>query len=341
MIRTAVIAFGFSAQTFHLPFLMASKHFQVTHIVTSKAELVAADFPKVTALSDIDGLTSNDVDLAIITTPNHLHFPQAKALLEKGIHVVVEKPFVLSSAEAVELQQVADSAKRVLTVFQNRRWDGDFLTVTALVEQGRVGELKRMTTRFDRFRPQVRQRWREQPGAGAGIFWDLAPHLLDQAVSLFGLPSQVNARIRAMRNGSEVEDAFELVLDYGSFEVCAGSSPFQAGPTARFQLEGTEGTFVKYGLDPQENALKAGVDVTDERWGQEPEEDWGVLYQEGSNRVVPTKPGNYDAFWHQLAQAITDEQEAPVPIAEAIDVLRLMEAALKANETGTWVNLSA
>lgn len=339
MIRTAIIGFGFSAKTFHIPFIIADPNYELTHIVSSKGDAIQLDFPDITTVADWASLDCSEIDLVIVTTPNHLHYEQTRHFLQQGCHVVCEKPFVLSSEQARELQALAETVQKVLTVFQNRRWDGDFLTLQALLDHKQVGDVKRLTSRFDRFRPQVRSRWREQPGAGAGILWDLGPHLLDQAVTLFGAPKTIEASVLAMRDGAEVDDNFDIWLGYDSFQVILGSSSFQAGPNQRFQLEGSEGTYIKHGLDVQEDALKKGLDVNDERWGHEHDDSWGLIYQENSSHLMTTKPGNYGVFWHQLAQSIEQGAASPVPLDDSVLVIRLLELAIESSVQGRRLTL--
>ncbi len=334
MIKTALVAYGFSATTFHVPFLMADPKFELTAIVTSKVKAVETMHESINVVASIEELDCKDLDLVIITSPNQFHFEQAAYFLKRGCHVVVEKPFVLSSEHAIALASLATEHQKQLVVFQNRRWDGDFLTIKSLIETQRIGELKRLTSRFDRFRPMVRDRWREQATPGGGILWDLGPHLLDQVVDLFGMPKTLQSNVSALRTNAVVDDNFELWLDYGDFQVNLGSSSFQAGPNARFLLEGTKGTFVKYGLDPQEHDLKLGIDVLDDRWGQESDESWGILYQEDRSTIITTKPGNYGAFWHQLALAIENGQESPVPVLESLCVIQLLELAFESQAQG-------
>lgn len=339
MIRTIVIGHGFSAQTFHVPFLVASQSFRWQGSVSSKAEAIQMDYPDVQVFSSIKEIPAQQYDLAIITTPNAFHYEQVETLLKMGLHVVVEKPMVLSLKEATALFELAEQTQRTLTVFQNRRWDGDFLTVESLLQANRIGNIGRFVSRFDRFRPVVRDRWRESSEKGAGILWDLGPHLLDQMVALFGRPSAITANLSQLRPGARSDDTFELWCHYPNFEVVLGSSCYQAGPNLRFNVEGDQGTFIKYGLDVQEEALKRGADVKDDRWGLEPDSDWGILYNEGSNQVITTKPGNYDAFWFQLANTITEGALNPVPKNDVLTVIELIELAhVSANENRT-INL--
>lgn len=339
MIRTAIVGFGFSAKTFHIPFLTASDHYCFHSSVTSRAEHVRMDYPQVRAFNRIDDLPWSEIDLVVITTPNHLHFQHAKTVLEHGVSVLIEKPATTSVDHALTLIALAEQNNASVSVYQNRRWDGDFLTLLSLIENHRLGELKRLTARWDRFRPVVRERWREQAGEGAGILWDLGPHMIDQTLQLFGRPSEIYAFYSASRASAEADDMFELQLVYPDKLVTLASSCFQAGPTLRFNVEGSEGSFLKEGLDVQEEALKLGLDVNDLRWGQEPETNWGILYGPESNQLIATKPGNYMAFWHQLAMHLTEGTANPVPLSEIIEVIELIELAQQSAVQGRRVSV--
>ena len=334
MIRTAIVGYGFSAKTFHIPFLLAQKNFQWTHTVTGHPEAFALDFTEVHCVSTVEQLLAQDIDLAVITTPNHLHFEQAKYCLEHGMHVVLEKPMVVSSQQATDLIAISHKTRKHVFVFQNRRWDGDFLTIRSIIDNNQIGQVKRLTSRFDRYRPDVRERWREQPGAGVGMLWDLGPHLIDQAVALFGKPNSVTARVATLRNNAVVDDHFDLWLDYDDIQVTLGSTSYQAGPNPRFVLEGTEGTFIKHGIDVQEDDLKRGADVTDPRWGQEPDSSWGILYTLQHNRIVITQSGNYAGFWQQVGLAIETGTEPPVSLDDAYTVIRIIELAHQSAQSG-------
>ncbi|MFT7418103.1 MAG: scyllo-inositol 2-dehydrogenase (NADP+) [Reinekea sp.] len=334
MIRTAIVAYGFSAQTFHIPYLQMEPGFLWSHMVTSKPDAFHLSHPEVAVVQNLADLAFDTLDLVVITSPNHAHFDQAKYCLEQGCHVIVEKPFVFTVEQAETLKALAAQCERQLIVFQNRRWDGDFLTIQGLIDNQSVGQVKRLVSRFDRFRPEVRSRWREQQGQGTGITWDLAPHLIDQAIALFGCPKTLTANIRCLRDGAEVDDNFEIWLDYESLQVVLGSSSFGAGPNPRFALEGTEGSFVKFGLDVQESALKLGEDLLDERWGQESDEHWGILYQAHQSKLVTTKPGNYGAFWHQVALCLEQGAQSPVPIDDSILAIHLLALAHQSAQQG-------
>lgn len=340
MIKTAVIGHGFSAKVFHLPFLTVLPEFAVSAISTRHKDEVAVLYPKAAIYPDAESLiTQTDAELVIITAPNEAHFPLAKLALEHGKHVLLEKPFVNEIAEGEVLIALAGQSKRVLTVFQNRRWDSDFLTVKKLIESGALGDIKMFSSHFDRFRPNVRQRWREQPGAGSGIWYDLGPHLIDQSLCLFGLPESVTGRCLTMREGSQVVDYFNVALHYPDKEVALHSSPYSAGPNARFTVQGTTGSFVKVGLDPQEPRLIAGQLPDNEGWAAETPDQYGVHYAQSGQQAVVSELGGYQNFFIALAKAIAGKGENPVPARKALNGIRIIKAALRSSEIGQTVYL--
>lgn len=340
---TLIVGFGYAAKTFHFPFLQALEDFKLTGVVSSSAEKVHAEVPDVTVYESLEeALTHAQFDLVIITTPNHLHAKQAQQSLKAGCHVLVEKPFTLSADAGHRLVDLAAAQERKLCVFHNRRFDGDFLTLKQLLKNYAVGEVKRLESRFDRFRPEPRKRWRENAGLGSGIFWDLGPHLIDQALQLFGLPEKLSATIEITRKGGESDDAFELTLYYSQCKVVLGSSPFEAGPTLRFSLQGSAGSYRKFHLDPQENQLKAGLPFDSKGWAVTPENENGTLYREAEQTIVPTQKGDYLGFYTQLAKALTPGSEADLPAdaTSVVDVIALIELAREAARTGTIVPVS-
>ncbi len=340
MISTAVIGCGFSARTFHIPFIQASPALQLVALSTRQGEQARLDFPDVAVYPGASELLSDsDAQLVIITAPNDVHYELALHALQQGRHVVVDKPFVTSVAGGEELIAVAKDKGPVLSAYHNRRWDGDFLTVKQLIERGEVGEVHYFESHFDRFRPQVRQRWREQPGQGAGIWFDLGPHLLDQAVCLFGMPEALTGRCGTLRENSCVTDYFHVQLHYPRCEVVLHGSPFSAGPNARFQLQGSRGSYVKQGLDPQEDRLKAGVTPDSADWAAEAPADVGRLYTEHGDEDYPTKTGGYQHYYKELADAIVCGGEPPVTAEDALNVIRLVLLAQRSSELGRTLTL--
>jgi len=243
MIKTAIVGFGYSAQTFHLPFLKAHPDFELTGVCTRRPEAVSEQLSGFLVGSDLNQLLADErIALVVITLPNQFHYKAAKACLEAGKHVVLEKPMTTSVGEAEVLIKLARSQNRLLTVFHNRRWDGDFLTVKALLQEQRLGPLHYFSSQFDRFRPQVRQRWKEADEPGGGVWYDLGPHLVDQALELFGPPGGAEGSIRRLRPGSPGVDYFHVTLHYPALEVVLQSSPYCAGPVPRFTLQGEIGS---------------------------------------------------------------------------------------------------
>ncbi|OFC72539.1 Gfo/Idh/MocA family oxidoreductase [Alteromonas confluentis] len=335
MIRTLLVGFGFSATTFHLPFLQQLSEFSLAGVVSSRPDDVKAvvnDVPVYASLAK--ALAADNFDLVVITTPNTLHALQARQALMNGVNVLVEKPFTLSGDEADELVSLATRENKKLCVYHNRRFDGDFLTVKSLIEAGTIGNVKRLQSRFDRFRPHPRNRWRENAGPGAGIFWDLGPHLMDQTVQLFGVPKQIHADVQITREGGESDDSFDITLFYGDKTVLLGSSPHQANTTLRFDLQGTAGSYRKLGLDPQEDQLKQGLTLDHATFATESESAYGEVADGEQVTKHPTQNGDYIGFYQQLARAITQGEALPADAESVVPVIRLIELAFESAETG-------
>jgi scyllo-inositol 2-dehydrogenase (NADP+) len=320
------MGYGLSGATFHAPLLAVDPAFTLSAIATRNAGAVASAWPDARVVSVEAMLADPELDLIIVATPNDSHGPLAERALRAGKHVVVEKPFTLDSAEAARLGALARERGRCLAVFHNRRWDGDFLTVCQLVEQGRLGKLYSFESHFDRYRPQVKKRWKEEEGPGGGTLWDLGAHLVDQALQLFGMPDSVSADLGKQRPGAQAVDWFHLVLRYGEMRVILRSGSVVHEPWPRFVLQGEADAYIKYGLDPQEEQLKAGLRPGMAGWGAEPEERHGRLSRSGS---VPTVPGAYEAFYRQLATAMAGEGPVPVTAESAGQVIQVLEAALR------------
>ncbi len=318
MIKTAVIGYGLSARTFHLPFIAMQRELQLVAISSSQPA-VAIDYPALRHYQQAEQLLAeSDAELVVITSPNHSHFLLAKTALERGKHVVLEKPLVLSSSEGQQLAAVAKQSGRKLAVYHNRRFDGDFLTLQQLLQSGELGSIHYFESHFDRFRPQSRARWREQAGPGSGILWDLGPHLIDQALCLFGMPDALTATCRILRAGGESTDYFHLQLHYADKEVVLHTSPFCANTTQRFMLQGSLGSYQKYGLDPQEDALRAGQIPQGPDWGLEPSTCHGELASTNERRRYPTQAGNYGLFYNQLVKALLRDDALPVPLSVSV-----------------------
>jgi len=271
------------------------------------------------------------VDLVVVATPNTSHFEIAAKAMQAGKHVVVDKPFTITSADADELIALSRKMGRVLTVFQNRRWDGDFLTVRKILEQKRLGRLAEYESRFDRFRPALKSgAWREQAIPGSGVLFDLGSHLMDQAVVLFGRPEGIFADLRQQRDGAVAVDSFEVRLEYSAMKVTLKAGSLVCEPSPRFVLYGTQGSYLKFGLDPQEEALKQGGSPTQPNWGMEPQDAWGSVTQCDGNIMrakYPTLAGCYPEYYTNVYRAITRKEELAVKPEEARQVIRLIELA--------------
>ena len=245
--------------------------------------------------------------------------------------MVVDKPFTVTLAQARELEAIAKSEGRLLSVFHNRRWDSDFLTVKSLINEGLLGEVVYFESHFDRYRPQVRQRWREQGGPGSGIWYDLAPHLLDQVVNLFGLPVSMQVDLAQLRPGSQSTDYFHAVLTWPQRRVVLHGTLVAAAETARFIIHGSRGSYVKYGLDPQEERLKSGERLPQEDWGYDMRD--GLLTRAEGEEITEaswlTLPGNYPAYYAAIRDALNGVGVNPVPASQAIQIMELIELGLE------------
>ena len=319
-IGTALIGRGLGGSVFHAPLIRACGGLELVRWVGAAESGEAA--------------TAGDVDLVVISTPNAFHFPLAQTALEAGKHVVVDKPFAVSVAEADALIALAAARGRMLSVFHNRRWDGDFLTVRALLP--RLGPVRLFEAHWDRFRPALRGGWKEDAGAGAGLLLDLGSHLIDQALLLFGRPRAVTADVLAQREGSSVDDYFALTLDCGPMRAVLCAASLVAAPRPRFAVHGTEGAFVRYGVDPQEAALKAGADPRDIAADAV---DGLLTLADGTRQSVPTERGRYLSFYEGVAAAVRGEGPAPVDPADAREGLRIVEAARESAREGRTVAL--
>ena len=328
MIKVGVIGHGYSAKTFHLPLIETSTSLTLAAISSSQKDTIAQQYPQVLIFETAQQLIiSGNLDLVIITAPNDVHYRLAKQCLENGINVILEKPMVTTSSEAQALADLADKRSLILSVFHNRRWDGDFLTVKKLLNNNQLGEVRFFESHFDRFRPKVKQRWREQPGQGAGIWFDLGSHLVDQAVNLFGLPKAITARCLPTREGAKTADYFHVQLHYKNLEVVLHASSFSAAPNNRFRLEGTKGSFVKYGLDPQEEQLKQAITPNKALYGRERLKHYGRLYSEASSELIETEKGCYQQYYSEIVAALTSGGINPVNPNDGIAVIKILELA--------------
>lgn len=335
MIRTGLIGFGLGGTAFHAPLITATEGLDLVAIATRKAEAVAAAYPRAQATSAEALIADDGIDLVVISTPNDTHVPLARAALEAGKHVVVDKPFAGNADEARELIDLASARGRLVVPFHNRRWDSDFLTVRKLIESGRLGEILLFEAHWDRFRPDLAQPWKESPASGGGQLADLGSHMIDQALLLFGMPEAIAADIAVQRLGSRVDDYFALTLHYGARRVILSSSRLVAAPRPRFAIHGRQASFVKFGLDPQEAAVRAGASVDDPGHGVEDPAIRGVLtHGDGNSETIVSERGDYRRFYAGLAEAIASGGPPPVDPADAAAGLALIGLARRSAEEG-------
>ena len=342
-VYVGLVGYGLAGAVFHAPLIRSVPRLRLAAIATRREGQVMADHSGVAVHPTPEVLIAEPgIDLVVIASPNETHFPLARAALEAGKHVVVDKPFTITSAEADELIALAARRGRLLSVFQNRRWDADFRTVRSCIEQGLLGEVASYEAHFDRFRPAIKQGWREQEAPGSGILYDLGAHLIDQALVLFGPPRAVTADLLAQRSGARTVDYFHLTLDYGARRAIVRSSTLVPEPGPRFAVHGDGGSFLKYGIDGQEDALKAGVRPGAPEWGREDPRWYGTLVTAGGERrPIESLPGAYEAYYEGIAAAILDGAPPPVRAEEARDVIRVIEAAMKSSAERRTIPLGA
>lgn len=327
-IRIGLVGYGTAGSVFHAPLISASPRLELTGIFTSRD--VPARVQNLAAL--IEGS-----DLVVIASPNQTHFPIAKQSLQAGKHVVVDKPMALNVDEADELISLSEQSKRMLCAFHNRRWDSDFLTVQRLLH--RLGDIMLVEAHWDRFRPSPKGGWKEVAGPGSGLLNDLGPHLVDQALLLFGMPDALEADIIEQRDWASVDDYFELTLHYGPARVILGSSTLVAAPRPRFALHGTGGSFVKFGLDPQEGQLKSGLRPGASAFGLD--RNNGIFTDPGGNQeTIASERGNYVTFYEGVADAIAHGGPLPVSPVSARNGIALIELARRSAAEGGRISVT-
>jgi len=352
-IGVGVVGYGLGGRVFHAPFVSAVPGLRLVSIMTRSADEVTKAYPSVQVVRTIEEiLADKSIELVVISTPNETHFALAKKALEAGKHIVIDKPFAPTAAEALELLQLAKSKGVLAVPFHNRRWDGDFLTVKKLLKESAIGRLVTYESHFDRFRPVPRENtWKEAENPANGMLFDLGPHLVDQALALFSAPDAITASVRADRDQTAIEDAFDITLHYpapngkGLLAHCR-TSYLACINAPRFLLHGTRGSFLKNGLDPQEPALVGGAKVpvlgSPEVWLQEPESAWGKLVVAPVpadpamlvERQIKTEPGDYRGFYANVRDALLGTAELAVTPEDGYRVTKLLEMARKSSKEG-------
>ncbi|WP_225730216.1 MULTISPECIES: Gfo/Idh/MocA family oxidoreductase [unclassified Nocardia] len=343
-IDVAVLGYGLAGSVFHAPLIAAEPRMRVAAVVTGsaeRAEQARREHPGVRVFASADEFFDrpDDIDLVVVATPNRTHAPLAARALDAGLPVVVDKPFAVTVGEAEQLLTRAERAGVALSVFQNRRWDGDFRTVRWLLESGKLGAVTRFESRFERWRPIPKGSWREMGAAedGAGILFDLGSHLIDQALTLFGPVRTVYCEMDRRRDGIRSDDDTFVALTHESgvrSHLWMSAVTPQLGP--RFRVLGSQSGYVTYGLDPQEDALRAGRRPGDGTpWGTLPSERWGRLGTEPDPQPLETLPGDYPAFYREMAAAILDDAPVPVDPRDAVAALRVLASARRSAESGS------
>lgn len=344
-LKVGLVGYGFAGKTFHAPVVAGVPGLMLAAVASSNVAKVQADWPGMPAEpTPRDLFARADIDLVVVATPNDSHHALAKAALLAGKHVVVDKPFTVTLAQAQELAALAHAQQRVLSVYQNRRFDADFLTLRNIVAGGELGRLVFFESHFDRYRPKVLVRWRDQAGPGGGIWVDLGSHLMDQAVQLFGVPDAIAADMAPIRDDAVVEDYFHVQLRYArgphaGLRVVLHATTLAAEPAPRYLVHGTRGSYVKHGVDPQEDALKAGarprLDALGD-WGRDSRDGRLTVYGEDGatpqSRVCPTQAGNYLAYYAAVRDAVRGEGANPVTPDEAVQLMALLELGRRSAE---------
>jgi predicted dehydrogenase len=324
-----------SGRLFHAPFLQMNPGFELYSVLERSKDLAKTVYPSIRTCRSLDELLGDgNVELVIVNTPNYSHYEYAKKALQAGKHVVVEKPFVVTVAEGEELARLAREKGRLCSVFQNRRWDSDFRTVRQIIDDGSLGKIVEAELHYDRYTPALSPKLhKETPGPGTGVVYDLGPHLIDQALQLFGMPEAVFADVRVLRADSKVDDYMELLLFYPELRVRLKASYFVREPLPAYNIYGMEGTFHKSRADPQERQLLAGEKPGTEGYGIEPETEQGLLHTEKDGKLVrghvPTQAGNYAEYYAGICGAIREGRPLPVTAEDGTAVIRVIEGAYK------------
>ena len=342
MVRVALIGYGLAGKAFHAPLIRTTMGLELVAVVSSRVDELARDLPDVSALATLDqALADSSIDLVVIATPDELHAPQSLVALAAGKHVVVDKPCAISLGEARAMATQATKSAKNLSVFHNRRWDADFLTLRRLINTGALGEIRQFESHFDRCRPELGERWKDR--RSGGVWQDLGPHLVDQAIQLFGMPTAVLADLCIQKPGGGACDYAHVLCDHGAVRTILHMTQSAPAHDLRFAVHGTRASYVKHGGDAQERQSKAGMKPGDPDWATDPCEGVLTFAQTEGNRPVQTITnvrGDYSAFYRQLELAIATGTPNPVPMSEALQVMAVIEAGLKSAKARAWVSPS-
>ncbi len=338
-IRAGLVGFGMAGRVFHGPLLSSVEGIELAAVMERSTERAAERYPGVKVYRSLKEMLAGDaLDFFVVATPSATHFEVAREILLAGKNVVVDKPMSVASSQVAELIRLARERKVLLAPFQNRRWDGDFLTVKKLLAEGLLGQLVHFESRFDRWRPfpPTDRLWKEDPASG-GVLLDLGSHLVDQALALFGKPESVWAELLREREWARVNDGFEIRLRYPSFAVVLGANCLSLPAGPRYHLRGSKGNYWKHGLDPQEAALNKVTRIDDAHWGEEPRSEWGVLHLEANGRTetrqVESIRGDYRVYYAGIRDALLGKAPLPVTAVDAWRTERVLEWAQESSES--------
>ena len=327
-IKTALVGFGKAGEFLHAPFIANNTSFELTKIVERTPKHAATAYPKAQVVRSYEEVLSDSaIELIVLTTPNETHASLAEQALLVGKHVVVDKPFTIYAADAKRLQELSVKTGKQIFVYQNRRWDGDFLTVQKILKEGILGEIISIESRFDRYRPEPRTTyWKESDALGNGLWYDLGPHLMDQAFHLFGKPQKYTAEIKKQRTGAVGIDYFDVTFSYEKFSYCIHAGMLEKEPTARWVIKGSKGNYTKYGVDPQEARLNAGEQPIGGDWGKETEAAYGTItFADGSTTFYPTINGDYRKFYQGVYESIRNEAPPLISLTDAVELVGWLE----------------
>jgi len=336
-IRTALCSFGMSGWVFHAPFIAINPGFELYAVWERTKNLSQTKYPGVKIVRSLEEILSDpSIELVVVNTPNATHYEYTKKVLQAGKHVIVEKPFTITVAEGEELIQLAKERNRIITVYQNRRFDSDYRTVKKIVDEGWLGQIVEAEIHYDRYKEEIGPKLhKETPGPGTGLLYDLGSHLLDQAIQFFGMPESIFADIAIMRKVSKVDDYMELLLFYPGLRVRVKSSYVVREALPSYVFHGTKGSFIKARTDVQEVMLQASVVPGGPEWGVEPDSEKGLLHTEKDGKIIreyiPSLKGNYGDYYDQLYKAIRENAPVPVTAEQGLNIIRIIEAAYESN----------
>lgn len=341
-IKTGIAGYGAAAKIMHAPFLKISDQYEVIAVFERHKNDSQELFPEAKIVRSFDDLLNQDVELIIITTPNDTHFIYAKKALQKRKLVVLEKPFTITSLEALKLIEIAKNNNCILSVFQNRRYTCDFITIKEILGKKLLGEIHEYEAHFDRYRTELKPNaWREEAGTGNGILYDLGSHLIDQALFLFGVPKTITAEIKTQRKHAKIEDYFDVRFDYGFLKVILKAGMMVREPGPRYMIHGIKGSFIKFGEDPQEELLKQGILPVSPDWGAESPDQYGILHTDIHDQVTkmryPSLPGNFGLFYINLYQTIVNDAVLKEKPEHGYNTIRLIELAYESSKSKATV----